>query len=323
MDQTELLRKARDAFAAELAEPPALSLRGANAVDSYDRPEPFDASTDEATDAYLEGFAFWAMPYLDARSWRHYLPRLIEYAIAHPGDPAMVIEATVRSLRPPDRVPARLTTLARAQEEVIVAFLERLALGGDGDDEGGAAAEARAALEEWWLPGGFLRADADARRTARGPTEYREAGGGAYRIMIPTTLEGGGVHVVAEEHRAVEVWRGPVCGDALADVFVNVHPLTHRTWKEAEESASRWLTPETRAWVEVPGARKALRLDGTTYRYSPAEPERTRVVLALAEEDVVVLTVRGTERADVNAELDRVIRSFVLLSSAEGAVESG
>ena len=77
---------------------PALPLRGANAVDSYDHPEPFDASVDEPTDEYLEGFAFWAMPYLDARSWRHYLPRLIEYALAHPGDPHMVVEATVRSL---------------------------------------------------------------------------------------------------------------------------------------------------------------------------------------------------------------------------------
>ena len=55
---------------------------------------------------------------LDARSWRHYLPRLIEYAFAHPDDPAMAVEATVRSLRPPDRMPARLTTLSASQEEL-------------------------------------------------------------------------------------------------------------------------------------------------------------------------------------------------------------
>jgi hypothetical protein len=64
----------------------------------------------------------------------------------------------------------------------------------------------------------------------------------------------------------------------------------------------------------VAGARKALRLDGTTYRYSPAEPERTTVVIALSDTEVVTLTVRGTERADVQAELDRVLRSFRLAS---------
>jgi len=309
MDQLELVRKAREAFRDDLAVPPALSLRGANAVDSYELPEPFDASTDEPTDEYLEGYAFWAMPYLDARSWRHYLPRLIEYALAHPDDPAMVVESTVRSLRPPDRVPARLTTLTPAQEEVIVEFLERLALDGR---EKASCDDARAALEEWWLPGAYLRDQATTRGATQAPTEYREAGGGPYRLSLPTTLEGGGVHVVASEHRAVEGWRGPVCGDALADVFVNVHPRAHRTWREAEDSTSRWLTPEARARIEVPGARKALRLDGTTYRYSPAEPERTTAVIALSDTDVVTLTVRGTERADVQAELDRVLRSFRL-----------
>ena len=308
MDPLELVRKARDAFRDDVAVAPALTLRGANAVDSYDHPEPFDASADEATDAYLEGYVFWAMPYLDARSWRHYLPRLIEYAVAHPDDPAMVVEAAVRSLRPPDRVPARLTTLTTVQTEVIVEFLERLALG---DDERAASEDARAALDEWWRPGAYLR-DVTTRSVTRAPTEYREVGRGPYRLSLPTTLEGGGVHLVASEHRSVEVWRGRVCGDALADVFVNVHPLAHRTWDEVEASVARWLTPESRAWIEVPGARRALRLDGTTYRYSPAEPERTTVVIALSRTDVVALTVRGTKRADVEAELDRVLRSFRL-----------
>jgi len=223
----------------------------------------------------------------------------------------MVIEATVRSLRPPYRVPARLTTLSADQEEVVVAFLELLALD---DREGAAREDARTALEEWWLPGAYLRESTAARLAARGPTEYREDGGGSYRVRIPATLEGGGVHTVPTEHRTVEVWRGSVCGDALADVFVNVYALAHRTWREAEESAARWLTPDSRAWIEVTGARKALRLDGTTYRYSPAEPERTTVVIALADTEIVTLTVRGTERADVEAELDRVIGSFELRS---------
>jgi hypothetical protein len=309
MDRVDDVRRARDAFREELAQPPALTLRGANAVDSYERPEPFDAALDEPTDEYLEGHAFWAMPYLDAGSWRHYLPRLIEYALTHPNDPAMVVEATVRSLRPPDRVPARLTTLARAQEEVVVRFLEQLALS---DDEGGSGDDARSALEEWWLPGAFLRAEAEARPTGRRPVEYREVGGGSYRITLPTSMEGGGVHHVAEEHRAIEVWRGTVCGDALADVFVSSSPLAHRSLKEVEASVSQWLTPESRTWIDVPGAKKALRLDGTTYRYSPAEPDHTTIVIALAGDDVVTLTVRGTERADVQAEMDRALRSFRL-----------
>ena len=315
MDVAEHLRLARDAFRDELAERPALTLRGANAVDSYDDPEPFDPTLDEPTDEYLERFTFWAMPYLDARSWRHYLPRLIEYALAHPGDPAMVVEATVRTLRPPDRAPARLTTLSGAQEKVIVEFLEHVALS-DGED--GPADDARAALEEWWLPGAPRHAPGSASAAPR-PAEYRDVGGGAYRITLPVTLEGGGVHHVAEEHRSVEVWRGVVCGDALADVFVNVSPLAHRTWHDAEASVIRWLTPESRQPIDVPGAKKAIRLDGSTFRYSPAEPDRTTIVIALAETEIVTLTVRATERADVQAEMDRAIRSFVLAHDSDRA----
>ena len=310
MDPVEHVQRAREAFRQDLAEPPALTLRGANAVDGYDLAEPYDATLDHPTDEYLERLTFWAMPYLDARSWRHYLPRLIEYALAHPDDPAMVVEATVRSLRPPDRVPTRLTTLTREQEKVVIDFLDHLALS---DDEASARDDARMALEEWWLPDAYLRAQAGTLTDARGATEYREVGGGSYRITLPTTMEGGGVHRVAEEQRAIEVWRGTVCGDALADVFVNVTPRARRTWRELEGSLSRWLSPDVRAWMEVPGATKALRLDGTTYRYSPAEPDRTTIVIALAGDDVVTLTVRGTQRADVQTEMERAIGSFRLV----------
>src|SRR5690242_6508590 len=313
MDAVEHVRLAREAFREALAQPPALSLRGATAVDGYDAPEPYDSALDAATDEYLERFTHWAMPYLDARSWRHYLPRLIEYGLAHPDDPAMVVEATVRSLRPPDRVPARLTTLSPEQEAVVVRFLEHIALSDDAD---GSRDDARSALEEWWVPGAYLRAHAVAQSAKREPTDYRVVGGGAYRITLPTTLEGGGVHHVVEEHRAVEVWRGTVCNDALADVFVSVSPLAHRSWRDAESSVGRWLTPDTRAWIEVAGAKKAVRLDGTTYRYSPAEPDRTTIVLALGGDEIVTLTVRATERADVLAEMDRAIRSFRLTTEA-------
>ena len=313
MDPAEQLQHAREAFREELAHPPALTLRGANAVDSYDRPEPFDVALDEPTDEYIERLAFWAMPYLDARSWRHYLPRLIEYAFAHPDDPAMVVESTVRSLRPPDRVPARLTTLTRPQEEVVIRFLEHLAASDAASEGSGSVDDARAALAEWWRPDAPLRTQVQEQAGASGPTEFHEVGNGRYRISLPTTLDGGGVHHVVEEDRRIEVWRGMVCGDALADVFVNWSPRARRTWRELEASVKYWLSPAARAWIKVPGAKRALRLDGTTYRYSPAEPDRTTIVIALAGDDVFTLTMRGSQRADVQAAMERVIGSFRLV----------
>ena len=150
MEHTEYLRRVRLAFRVDLAAPPPLTLRGANAVDGYDEPEPYDPQLDTPIDAYLERYTFWAMPYLDAHSWRHYLPRLIEYALSHPTDPHMVAEALVRSLRPPDRLTPRLATLDRGQEAVIVDLLKLIAVD---DRPHGARDDAIAALEEWWLPG--------------------------------------------------------------------------------------------------------------------------------------------------------------------------
>src|SRR4026209_2659157 len=123
---TELVRRAFEAFSDDVAVAPPLTLRGGNAEDGYDRPEPFDSERDQPTDAYLEGFAFWGLSYLDAQSWRHYLPRLISYAFRRPNDPAMAVEALIRSLRPPDRYPPRLASLTAEQEAVVVAFLEAL-----------------------------------------------------------------------------------------------------------------------------------------------------------------------------------------------------
>jgi Family of unknown function (DUF6714) len=117
-----------EVFRTDAEAPPPLTLRGANAVDGYNQPMPFNPAEDNPTDAYLEGFAFWGLGYLDARSWRHYLPRLIDYAFRRPNDPAMVTEALVRSLRPPDRYPPRLATLSAEQEDVVRMFLEQAAL---------------------------------------------------------------------------------------------------------------------------------------------------------------------------------------------------
>src|SRR4029450_8484787 len=124
-----VVRRPFEVFQPDTTAPPPLTLRGANAVDSYSQPMPFDPAEDDPSDAYLEGFVFWGIGYLDARSWRHYLPRLIDCAFRHPDDPAMVTEALVRSLRPPDRYPPRLATLNTDQEDVVRMFLEQVALG--------------------------------------------------------------------------------------------------------------------------------------------------------------------------------------------------
>jgi hypothetical protein len=150
MTRDEIVRHAFEAFRADAEALPPLTLRGGNAIDGYDEAEPFDSPCDEPTDAYIEGYTFWGLGYLDAQSWRHYLPRLIDYTFRRPDDPAMVVEALIRSLRPPDRYPPRLGTLTAEQEAVVVAFLETLALG---DDSGPLQDDARQALEEWWLPG--------------------------------------------------------------------------------------------------------------------------------------------------------------------------
>ncbi|MBW8769612.1 MAG: hypothetical protein JF589_07660 [Gemmatimonadetes bacterium] len=313
MDQTEYLRRVRLAFRADLAAPPPLTLRGANAVDGYDEPDPYDEAIDAPTDEYLERFTFWAMPYLDARSWRHYLPRLIEYALAHPTDPRMVTEALVRSLRPPDRLSPRLATLDAKQEAVIVDLLKLIAV----DDRAFSARDdAIAALEEWWLPGARARAAAAAPRTVA-PTTYRDVGAGPYRLTLPATLSGGGVHRVPGEHRTLETWGGVLCYDIYANVFVNLQSSAVRPWRDTVAQIERWLDPKVRTWMEVPGAQKALRLEGATYRYSPAEPERTTVVLALARSEIVSLTLRAAERPDVQAELNRVINSFAIVARVQ------
>ena len=83
-------------FRPDATTPPPLTLRGTNALDSYEQPPPLDPAEDEPTDAYLEQFAFCGLGYLDDRMWRHYFSRLIDYAVRRPNDPAMVTEALVR-----------------------------------------------------------------------------------------------------------------------------------------------------------------------------------------------------------------------------------
>ncbi len=155
----DIVHRAFDVFRADREAVPPLTLRGGDAVDSYAEPPAYDPALDEPTDAYVERYAFNGLPHLDAASWRHYLPRLIDYALRHLGrSRTMAIEGVVTSLRPPDREPPRLARLTAAQEAVIVAFLEQLAFSGDTIPERDLALQV---LEEWWLPNARYRPKAE------------------------------------------------------------------------------------------------------------------------------------------------------------------
>jgi hypothetical protein len=311
----EIVRRAFEVFRADADAAPPLTLRGGNAVDSYDEAEPFDPARDEPSDAYIEGFAFWGLGYLDAQSWRHYLPRLINYAFRHPNDPAMAVEALIRSLRPPDRYPPRLGSLTGEQETVVVAFLETLALGGDG---GRQQDDARQALEEWWLPGARHRPRSEDLAALRSvPTTYHVAEREAYRLTLPAGFVSSGARHIPEESRTVEVWRGLLCGDVPTVVAVNLTPLADRHLGQILERAAAGLRSarvDARG-VRVVGATRSQRLDGLTRGDSPAEPERITLVGAVVGQDVVMLTVRSWPRDDVEAAMERIVSSFEIAAS--------
>jgi uncharacterized protein DUF6714 len=303
----EIVRRAFEAFRPDADAVPPLTLRGGHAVDGYDEPEPFDPARDAPTDAYIEGFAFWGLGYLDAQSWRHYLPRLIDYTFRRPDDPAMAVEALVRSLRPPDRYPPRLATLTAEQEAVVVAFLETLASGSDGGDD------ARLALEEWWRPDARHRSRAhDIAALRSAPMTYHAIGRSRYRLRLPSALTSSGARDIPEESRTVEVWAGCLCGDAPTMVAVNITPRADRHLGQIMERAAAGLRaarvdPHR---VRVPGAARSQRLDGLTRGASPAEPERITIVGAVVGPEVVLLTVRTWPRDDVEVERERIVSSF-------------
>jgi Family of unknown function (DUF6714) len=308
------VQSAFEAFRADAETMPPLTLRGGNSVDSYDEAEPFDPARDEPTDAYIEGFAFWGLGYLDAQSWRHYVPRLISYAFRRPDDPAMAVEALIRSLRPPDRYPPRLGTLTAEQEAVVVAFLETLALG---DGPSHLRDDARQALEEWWLPGARHRPrpeDVAALRSA--PVTYHVVERASYRLMLPAAFASSGERHIAEESRTVEAWSGALCGDVPTMVAVNLTPLAGRHLRHIMDRAASGLraaSVEPRP-LRVPGATRSERLDGLTRGASPTEPERVMIVAAVIGQEVVLLTVRSWPRDDVEAAMERIVAMFEIVA---------
>ena len=95
----ELIQSAYGVFHDELVKIPPMTLRGGDAVDSYDLPPPYDEELDQPTDDYLQQYAYFALPHLDALSWRYYLPFLIDYSLRHataeaPPESSLVVEGT-------------------------------------------------------------------------------------------------------------------------------------------------------------------------------------------------------------------------------------
>jgi len=309
MTAAEIVSRAARVFHDEAAAPPPLTLRGASAVDSYERPEPFDAREDAPTDAYLERFAFWGVIYLDARSWRHYLPRLIEYALSRPDDPAMVTEALIRSLRPPDKYPPRLASLTGDQEAVVRSFLESVAFDHPASS---VQFEAQQALEEWWLPGPRARptaAEVLAQRAV--PVVYRDASEDIYRLTIPDTLTASGLRQIPSESRRVQTWGGYLCGDVHTVVAINITPLALRS---ADQSIARLATffevPARTNPISVAGAHYAVRVDGDTHADSPGDPQAIILVAAESGSELLTLTIRTWERDDVRREVERIVQSL-------------
>jgi Family of unknown function (DUF6714) len=314
MSVASIVNRAYEVFQTDDADPPPLTLRGANAVDSYSQPMPFSPAEDEPTDAYLEGFAFWGLGYLDGRSWRHYLPRLIDYAFRHPDDPAMVTEALVRSLRPPDRYPPRLATLNADQEDVVRMFLEQAAIG---DAIPHVQGEAQQALEEWWLPNPRCRPTADDIAALRAaPVNHRGVAGDVYRLSVPDTFTASGMRAIPEESRRVQTWGGYLCGDAHTIVAVNVTPLHVRSLADSVRArATLFRGPVSPRAIVVPGSPRAERFDGRTHGESPAEPQTLVMVFAVARDELVTLSIRSWPRDDLAREVERIVDSFEVIGA--------
>jgi hypothetical protein len=313
MNTAAVVTRAFEVFRADAMAPPPLTLRGANAVDGYDQPMPFDPAADEPCDAYLEGFAFWGISYLDARSWRHYLPRLIDYAFRHPNDPAMVTEALVRSLRPPEKYPPRLGTLSADQESVLRSFLEQVALS---DAFPHVQTEAQQALEEWWLPNPRSRPTAHEIAALRAvPVAHRIVAGDVYRLSVPETFTGSGTRTIPQESRRVETWGGYLCGDAHTVVAVNVTPLNVRSLADSVRArATLFRDTVSPRSIVVRGSPRAERLDGLTQVGSPAELQTLAMVFAITRDELVTLSIRSWPRDDVGREVARILDSFEIIA---------
>jgi hypothetical protein len=147
MPHTELIADIFAAFSAEGTTFPPMTLRGGDALDLGKPAPPFDVLVDAISDEYLEAHP-WGSGYLDATSWRHYLPFMMEYALRHITESNDVTDALLTSLRPPERTPPRLGSLTKPQETAVLRFLDVMAHSADS----GSVDLAAVVLSEWWTP---------------------------------------------------------------------------------------------------------------------------------------------------------------------------
>jgi hypothetical protein len=147
-----LIQRMVEAFSNELRSVPFTTLRAGDAMDIHDEPPAYDSAIDVVTDSYLERH-YAGLSYLDAPSWRHYLPVYAQYALRNRSQSHLAIDAFLSSLRPPDKERPRLGSLTTRQEALMRECLEALAF-----SEGSAyQSEACQVLEEWWIPNALYR----------------------------------------------------------------------------------------------------------------------------------------------------------------------
>ena len=147
MPHTDLIADIFAAFSAEGTAFPPMTLRGGDALDLNKPAPPFDVLVDAISDEYLEAHP-WGSGWLDAASWRHYLPFMMEYALRHVTETSDVTDALLTSLRPPERTPPRLGSLTKAQETAVLRFLDVMAYNAESASRDLAAV----VLSEWWTP---------------------------------------------------------------------------------------------------------------------------------------------------------------------------
>ena len=147
MSHTDLIADIFAAFSAEGTAFPAMTLRGGDALDLDKPAPPFDVLVDAISDEYLDAHPS-GTGYLDAASWRHVLPFMMEHALRHITETSDVTDALLTSFRPPDRNPPRLGSLTKPQETAVLRFLDVMAY----SEESGSRDLAALVLSEWWTP---------------------------------------------------------------------------------------------------------------------------------------------------------------------------
>lgn len=130
-----------------------MSLRGGDAIDEYREAPEYDPTIDRLSPEYLETYCC-GITYLDAVSWRYYLPYLLGYTLQKISDTdSMAVDHFLSNLRPPDREPPRFGSLSAEEQALVVSVLDRLAI----SDESVWQDPAMVALEEYWGPGALYR----------------------------------------------------------------------------------------------------------------------------------------------------------------------